>query len=645
MLSVQRIDRFLFHQLRGVCNGSMDILDGQVRIVFKNLLRCQSRCKLAQYHIHRDPRSFDYGLSGHDVGVGFDARMVHTSRIARFFCSVKYFDAEYGASFLWYTSEHMRDTLSSFVRLVITFLRDREVQMTALVVASMGAALGVSAGDAALPFGAVALATVISGLAIGVAPRAGLFGALLLLALAPYDVGLKPTALTATMIVKLYLLDIVLALTVAGLMLQRLRALRGTPDAARVPFGWVERGLILFSALAMLSFFDVLGSGAGDAVVSFSTFKNYAFYPILSVLIMLLAVRDRHEVARVGYAFLGAAAVAVGFLLIGVVRGEGLMTEFTPLSTAGVRLLAFPHALFLAIAAVVLFAHWIAKTSTSRIGITIGLVASFAGVLVSLMRHLWIALAAGVFAVIVLAPRAAQRQLLRRAQPVVLAGLVVGIALFVVLLLAPESSMGRRLGRLVDPFIARVVSFGNVDKDTSALWRLELWKIGKARFTQSPFLGVGFGQTLDFSFRDPTSGFEATYVIEIRNFHNSLFSLAIQMGSAGLFLFLALMIGTIGAAVRRRSDDPDLRAWCDGTIAAVVVYLVAMPFQPYLETNLVSVPFWFLVGYLRAIRFAQDPPAIPRHHLGHGRHLRVLESSHRRGIQYPSPQAPVSKET
>ena len=107
-------------------------------------------------------------------------------------------------------------------------------------------------------------------------------------------------------IVKLYPLDIILIVTVIAFFLHWVierhhRKLLHNPRASApqllAVFGVFEKLLIVFAFLAMLYFFFSVGRVSDPSIV-FSTFKNYAFYALLTFLV-LLCIRTQEHFRRV----------------------------------------------------------------------------------------------------------------------------------------------------------------------------------------------------------------------------------------------------------------------------------------------------------------------------------------------------------
>src|SRR3989338_10567336 len=201
--------------------------------------------------------------------------------------------------------------------------------------------------------------------------------------------------------VKLYPLDVVL-LGVYGGALARLWF-----GKARFVWKAADVWLAIFFALVSVYFIaSFAGFGSSEAAVAFSTWKNYVFYGAL-VFALPLMLTDESDVRRlVGY-FLTAATLALFFLMIGVIRGEGLWSEFTPLSTEGVRLLAFPHAFYFSLAFLGMFVsakYW--SANKYRFFVWIAMALWGFGILGSLMRHMWLGMAlSAAFALVFLMDR------------------------------------------------------------------------------------------------------------------------------------------------------------------------------------------------------------------------------------------------
>ncbi|MFA5125148.1 MAG: O-antigen ligase family protein [Patescibacteria group bacterium] len=390
-------------------------------------------------------------------------------------------------------------------------------------------------------------------------------------------------------IYKFYLLDIVMVLSFAALavrhfILQKKR---------RFIWGWPETLLACFMLLVAVYLFRSLFDINAKFEVAFSSFKNYFFYPLL-YFFTVLVVQSPKRLKQVSQLIMLNGVILIAFLLIGFVRGAGLWTEFTPLSTAGVRYLAGTHAFYLLIAMMIgvpLLAF--NRLRNQWLGLLVFALWSM-GIIVSLMRHLWLAAIIGIAALFILMPYQNKKFISRQA---IKAGLlVVSLVLAAVLAAnlayfnpATETAAGN-----VRNISERLLSLRDLSEDTSASWRLDLWKDAQQVWQANPIWGIGFGHTILIDTGD-YQNFE-----EIRNIHNSPLAIIVQMGLVGLIVFALFILTVFISAWRPAYTNFDLIPYYLGVAVAILIFLFASCFQPYLETNLMGIWLWILLGLLRS---------------------------------------------
>jgi hypothetical protein len=78
-----------------------------------------------------------------------------------------------------------------------------------------------------------------------------------------------------------------------------------------------------------------------DFSLAFSSFKNYVFYALLYFLTLFL-FNKKEQVKRLLKFFLAGAITLITFIIYGLAARHGLWSDFTPLSTEGIRTLALP---------------------------------------------------------------------------------------------------------------------------------------------------------------------------------------------------------------------------------------------------------------------------------------------------------------
>ena len=432
-------------------------------------------------------------------------------------------------------------------------------------------------------------------LSVGVAfffPRAGLVAALLVTLFFERFFTLESFVIAETTY-KLYPLDLILgACLFSGLLLflkHRSEFLRFRSYDA-----WLLSFLLLVSVLLAFS----LSHGAsGAGAVAFSTWKNYVFYGVLVWLVGGLLRTRADLVAFTRLFFWGLAAAGI-FLVIGLVRGGGLWTEYTPLSTAGTRYLAFPHAFYFALGLLTLLLalpYWLGRVGRGRTRLYIGgSIFLLLGVLGSLMRHLWLGLGGTLLMAFVVSPRIYGRAIVQYGIRLVLPGIFLLATAVLGMVLFSSSSTSLSLGRGLSVVQERLLSIGN-NTDESLVWRGAVWSSTLERFRANPWFGIGFGASVPVEIGDYQE------FVEVRNMHNSWLALLMQTGVVGLFLFGGFLFSLMREAWRLTLTDAFLRQVRFVLFGLLFFQALVFFSQPYLETNLLGVFFWLTLGLVRAL--------------------------------------------
>jgi O-antigen ligase len=387
-------------------------------------------------------------------------------------------------------------------------------------------------------------------------------------------------------IYKFYLLDAVLVFSFLALLYRLIR------ERTKIVFGWPEKILTVFLVMVALYLLRSLFDLNANFTIAFSSFKNYLVYPLIYFL-TLYTINSREKLKSFVHTLLFLAAGLIVFILIGFVNGVGLWTEFTPLSTGGVRYLAGTHAFYMLLAALIgtsLFFY--NRIRNSFLGLTLLGCWSF-GIGVSLMRHLWLALAVGLAIIFALLEKNNKKKFIQYAFKSIL--VIINIAVIVILFssLSYFAVSGNWLNDTVTAVSDRVLSLTELSADSSASWRNDLWYDAKNVWEQNPIFGVGFGKSILIDWGD-FKNFE-----EIKNIHNSPLSITVQMGLLGIAIFGLFVLVSLISALRKIFADEDLKPYYLGLFAGVVIFLFVSLFQPYLETNLLSLWFWMFLGLIR----------------------------------------------
>lgn len=432
-------------------------------------------------------------------------------------------------------------------------------------------------------------------------PKAGLWAIICLTVLFERFFTLEPLQF-GRYALKLYPIDLVLFGVFAGTVVRMV---------FRQTVVYIDRSmtvlLLFFGLVSLYLVASVWGLGDQDFSVALSTWKNYVFYGLLALTIPNLLVSQRDVRIAIKF-FLWSVVLGIIFLGIGLIRGEGLWTEFTPLSTAGVRLLAFPHAFYFSLALVGLLVsneYWDAYRKSGWIWVLMGILSL--GVFASLMRHIWVAmfLSLAVSFGGYMHHGARKKMLALSSVGLGLGGVLFALAL-VCATLFPGWEVSRATYALEETVISRVSSIGSTT-DSSISWRGTTWQGALSELKKHPLLGAGFGQRVAVE-SDQYHDF-----IEVRNIHNSWLALFVQMGGVGgmLFvLFFVLIVVRLTRLVPYGTWQHSLRIALLGLLWYEAILMLA---QPYLETNLLNVVIWMTVGLaLTLLRLTQLNPSLQR---------------------------------
>jgi O-Antigen ligase len=136
---------------------------------------------------------------------------------------------------------------------------------------------------------------------------------------------------------------------------------------------------------------------------------------------------------------------------------------------------------------------------------------------------------------------------------------------------------------------------------TSSSGRTEAWRGALKQAADRPLFGYGFG-TEESVFVDRYVGFNSNVP------ENSYVGLALELGTVGLVLFLALAGALLVPALRRRPDDARTRSLTAACAGVLVAGLVLGVFQSYLYApgNNATAALWICAFLLVALRPRTD---------------------------------------
>lgn len=389
-------------------------------------------------------------------------------------------------------------------------------------------------------------------------------------------------------IYKLYPLDIIMILSFVALAINtKTKELK-----LKLTLGWPEWFLIGFMILVFIYLIRALFDINADLIVAFSSFKNYVWYPLIYFFI-LITIRNKQDFKKIAHLILISGAIIIVFLLIGLARGGGLWTEYTPLSTSGTRYLAGTHAFYMLLCLILGISLLAFKRLNSlSIASLIGIL-WIIGIISSLMRHLWLDFIFSLILLFLMLPKENKKELYKYFSRI---GLIIISSLAIITTIAGLfylTNFSENFRNQTSNLITRATSLINLGEDTSATWRVQLWYDAKKSWEKNPIWGVGLGKSILIDTGD-WQNFE-----EIRNMHNSLLALLVQLGIVGFSIFFSLILASAVSTWKWIYHHQELLPYYLGLSVGCATFLLASLFQPYLETNLMAIFFWIFLGLLR----------------------------------------------
>ncbi|MCX6764072.1 MAG: O-antigen ligase family protein [Candidatus Moranbacteria bacterium] len=346
---------------------------------------------------------------------------------------------------------------------------------------------------------------------------------------------------------------------------------------------WILIGFIILNFIYFAFSVFILKS---DFALSFSTLKNYAFYGLLYFITAIL-IKDQADLKRIFRFFLAGAIGIIIFIFIGIFRGEGLWTEFTPLSTSGFRILAFTHGLYLTLALIPILLIIAFKESRFQKFLYLISAVWIIGIVGSLMRHLWVSLFLAFILVLFLAGKKYAGNILKTALNFVPVLLIAVLVIIYLSAIFPTSKINYFASGVASVVTQRAQSIESFNEDESFFWRSIVWQSAYEELKNNPFLGIGTGKTI-YAETETYKDF-----IEARNIHNSYLSILLQFGLLGLLGFLYFVYLNVKNLLKNIN-------FTSLSLAGIIsLFLIAFLFQPYLETNMLAILFWISLGLTR----------------------------------------------
>jgi len=443
------------------------------------------------------------------------------------------------------------------------------------------------------------LTMVLVGVIAFLYPRSGLYAIIFLTFVFERFFTLQPIVL-GRVEYKLYPLDVIFGAVLIGTLfylltreIKRGSTSRDQNNRKRLNLLRVDYWLIAFIILTIIYFLASVFVRGNDFALAFSSMKNYAFYSLFYFVVIFLVDKKEHLFRLLKFALAGAIGI-IFFIFYGLITGAGLWSEFTPLSTEGIRTLAFTHALYLSLVLVFSIVYiLIQKNNLSRV-LTYLIPIWVIGIVGSMMRHLWISIFVALIAVYFLIQRNYKleaRKYIYKYGVIIIAVLVI---LFYAFSLFPNSDLNKSVEGVSGILESRLSSIADTS-DESISWRSFVWNASLGAYIDNPLTGLGLGERIYVEIEKYKD------FIEVRNIHNSFLALFVQMGIWGIGLLTVLVLGIFKKAVKINFKDKNLSFIKFASIGALVMYSVAFLFQPYLETNLLGIFFWINLGIMRKL--------------------------------------------
>ncbi|MFA6422171.1 MAG: O-antigen ligase family protein [Candidatus Buchananbacteria bacterium] len=388
---------------------------------------------------------------------------------------------------------------------------------------------------------------------------------------------------------KLYPIDALMAVVFLAIIIKLL-------IHKKFKFNWPEIFLGIFFLIVCANMLRGTMDLNAQFATAFSSFKNYFWYPLI-YFVVIYAVDSREKFKNFIKIFLLFSIGLIGFIVYGIATGQGLWTEFTPLSTEGTRILAFTHAFYLSVAILIALGLLIAKKLNNILFSLALMWIWLIGIVGSMMRHLWVALIIAVGALFIISPKQEKGYFSKIfAKNIVIIITLILLALLLANLMPASESSGSFVN-IVDSTKNRVVSFLTASDDTSVSWRMDLWRDALHKWETNPFFGIGFGKQLSLETFDWQT-FE-----DVKNIHNSPLAILVQTGIVGFVSLGLFILAVLFASYKHIVKDKDLRPYYAGIFAAIILFLLSSFFQPYLEANFTSIFLWMLLGLLGTSKF------------------------------------------
>ena len=418
-------------------------------------------------------------------------------------------------------------------------------------------------------------------------PEAGLYAIIFLTFIFERFFTLVPVVLGRSEY-KLYPIDVLFGAVIVGILFQL------ASGTLKYKFRKTDLFLVAFIILSMIYFLVSAFLLKTDLSLAFSSAKNYAFYSLFYFAAYIL-INNRQRLEELLSVVFAAAMGILWFVFYGIIVRHGLWSDFTPLSTEGIRTLAFTHAYYLCMALIAGLTYMAYQKDLFSKWLIVLMPFWVLGIIGSMMRHLWISIFVAIVFLIVMFARTARKRIRKHAKNYILVAAMFLVVIFYGATLFPRSAIYDSLSSSLGMVGNRFTSISNTSGDESIVWRSAVWQQSLKQYLHDPIFGIGLGKKVSVEigkYRD---------FVEVRNIHNSFLVILVQMGALGLSL-VAFLIAAIGwRAFKIKFSDEGMQMAAYISLGILVFQITAFMFQPYLEANLLGIFFWINLGILRIV--------------------------------------------
>lgn len=370
----------------------------------------------------------------------------------------------------------------------------------------------------------------------------------------------------------------------------------------KIRWGWLDFCFALFFLWACIQMFNsnVPGLQAGVEGLRKFAFASILFYVgrhffndremvvfqkslvIISIFIALYGLKQFFFMSAIDYRMIEMASASPTTYLMG-----GWVRPFSTLPGP------FHLGLYLVVVSLLLLAQLMLKYGrfSTRVSILFVLVLHLVVLFFTRTKGNWVGFIAGIVVLMILKTRRPLKLSIQLAG-IALAGLLVAAAILAV---APDNTF-----KVLDDAIIAVT---NPLEAPTFLYRVQLWEeIIVPALRENPFFGYGTSSAGE----GLSNLYQGTDSIHFPS-HNLYLKVFLELGLAGLFLFLVIVAGSLWHGwrfIQRQQTMPlGIRLAQYWGIAAVVAFLVAGLVIPTLDAYPANYYFWLLLGLISSRQF------------------------------------------